>query len=66
MLSDIQRWYWEDLPIGHFLTALLENDLMETVGRADEVNVKVLSLYAKFLYNMMPMDYKVKAKRDFP
>ena len=64
-LRDLQRWYYEDLPIGHFLTALISNDLMETIGRADGTNTKVLPLYAKFLYNHMPMDYKQKAKRDF-
>ncbi|TMJ05799.1 MAG: hypothetical protein E6G97_02000 [Alphaproteobacteria bacterium] len=41
---------------GHFLTALLRNDLRETCARADHVNLQRLGDYVKFLYNFAPRD----------
>lgn len=64
-LHHIYQWYNDDLPIGHFLTAVLKNDFMEICGQADDANRKVLPLYAKFLYNIVPADYRTKAKRWF-
>lgn len=48
--------------LGHFLTAVIRNDFMEACFRADDTNSKVLPLYASFLYNIAPMDYKVQRK----
>ncbi len=39
---------------GRFLTAVLENDLMEAAGRADLINRAALADYATFLYNYAP------------
>lgn len=41
-------------PPGHFLTAMLRNDFLTTVGAADITNVKNLDIYAMFLYNVAP------------
>jgi len=46
--------------LGHFLTAVIQNDLVEACGRADSTNRLVLPLYATFLYNCVPMDYREK------
>lgn len=59
-LHHIYRWYWENLPIGHFLTAVLENNFVEASLRADRTNQIVLPIYAVFLYNAVPMDYRTK------
>ena len=40
--EDLKRYIEEGWPVHHFLTALLENDLMECVGRADERNFDAL------------------------
>ena len=42
------------IPPGHFLTAVICNDLAEAVGRADLTNQKNLHNYVKFLYNYAP------------
>jgi hypothetical protein len=40
---------------GGFLTAVLSNDLMQAVAKADNNNIVALPLIAKFIYNRMPM-----------
>lgn len=64
-LHHLYLWHKEDLPVGHFLSAVLKNDFMEACGRADNTNKKVLPIYAMFLYNYAPIDYKTKAKEQF-
>lgn len=41
-------------PFGGFLTAILANDLVGAVERADAENVRLLKNYASYLYNEMP------------
>jgi hypothetical protein len=41
-------------PFGDFVTAVLANDFVEVVLRADDHNVEILPDYASYLYNMMP------------
>ena len=41
-------------PVGHFLTAVLSNDLKEACHRADEFNQAFLFFYVRFLYNHAP------------
>jgi hypothetical protein len=38
-------------PGGSFVQAVVNNDLMETFGRADHINKKYIGLYVKLLYN---------------
>ena len=61
-LMHIVNWY-HDKPygFGHFLTAVVEDKFSAAVCRADTTNLKCIELYAKFMYNMMPQDYKLKA-----
>ncbi len=39
---------------GGFLSAILENNLIEAVGRADSDNQKRIVEYVKYLYNQAP------------
>lgn len=39
---------------GHFLTAVLENDLVGAFGRADDGNKRALEAIIKVLYNHVP------------
>ena len=49
------RAYVEDRrPIGHFLTALLSNNLIEAALRADDENRVALADWAGFLYEYAP------------
>jgi len=58
----ISRWYYEGYPLGHFLTAVVRNDLMEAVFKADYINSRALKLYAWFLTWCLPADWRDKAK----
>lgn len=40
--------------VGHFLTALLSNDLKETFARADDENQLAIQNYIGFLYSKAP------------
>jgi len=51
------------LPLGHFLTAIIENDFIRACGAADSTNALVLPLYASFLYNCVPADYPERLAR---
>jgi hypothetical protein len=44
----------EGRPVGDFLRALLSNDLLEAVGRADHLNTWLLPIYVGYLYNEFP------------
>ena len=60
-MDHIRRWYYEDYPIGRFLTAVVRNDFSEACFQADSVNKRALYLYALFLANKLPLDYRRKA-----
>lgn len=42
-------------PLGHFLEAIVCNDLREAVDRADEYNEGILGLYVRYMFNKTPM-----------
>ena len=41
---------------GHFLTALVENDLAQAINRADNTSRRLLFDYVSFLYNRAPAE----------
>lgn len=54
MMGGIKRYVEKGIPPGHFLTAVICNDLQEAVGRADDYNLKNLPAYAVYFYNRVP------------
>lgn len=54
MHGSIQRYLLNGIPPGSFLTAVLENDLMEAFGRADDDNREALFEWVRFIYNYAP------------
>ena len=60
-MEHMQRWYYEDYPLGGFLTAVVRNNLMEACFLADDVNIRALKLYAYFLTWNLPSDWRQKA-----
>uniref|UniRef100_A0A6M3LJJ6 Uncharacterized protein n=1 Tax=viral metagenome TaxID=1070528 RepID=A0A6M3LJJ6_9ZZZZ len=60
-MEHIQKWYYEDYPLGHFLTAVVHNDLINAVFHADDVNIRALKIYAYFLTWNLPADWREKA-----
>jgi hypothetical protein len=39
---------------GSFVCAVVDNNLMEAVGRADSININYLKFYCQLLYNFSP------------
>ena len=54
MHEHIRAYVEERRPIGHFLTALLSNDLKNAALRADDENRAALADWAGFLYEYAP------------
>lgn len=50
----VRLYVEEGVPVGDFLTAVLENNLVEAFARADEVNAERMRDYADFLWNEAP------------
>lgn len=50
------EWAMNGGDLGHFLTAVKDNDFIEACIRADGVNQRALYLYAMFMLNRMPTD----------
>jgi hypothetical protein len=53
-LEALRRYIEHGILPGHFLTAVLRNDLKEAVARADPVNQALLPVYVQWLYNRAP------------
>lgn len=54
MLDSLRGYIEHGCPVGHFLTAVLENDLAEACARADDDNMRVIPAYVAYLYNEAP------------
>lgn len=54
MMESLKRYIEQRIQPGHFLTAVLENNLKEAVGRADDVNIRLLPEYIAYPYNEAP------------
>ena len=52
--ESLDRYVNERMQPGGFLLAMLSNDLRETIGRADENNLRVLPHIFSYVYNRMP------------
>jgi len=50
----IIRYYERGIPPGHFLTAVIDNDLRGAIERADDTNVMALKAYVMWFYNQAP------------
>lgn len=60
-LEHVHQWYHTGRPLGDFLTAVVKNDFCDAVFYADDINGKAFRLYALFLHNHMPDDWREKA-----
>ena len=50
----LNRYTQDRIPTGGFLTAVLENNLMEAMGRADTINRYNLYDICTYIYNELP------------
>ena len=54
MMGGLTRYINEGIRPGHFLTAVICNDLSVAVGKADDINIDNLPAFAAYLYNEAP------------
>ena len=54
IIDSIERYVKEGIPTGDFLRAVLENNLMESFGRADLRNRATLFEICAYIYNEIP------------
>ena len=54
VIDGLNRYWHERCTVGHFLTAVLENDLMEAACRADVYNEPALAEIAKYVVHTLP------------
>ena len=54
VIASLDRYAERGILPGGFLTAVLENNLMEAVGRADMQNAVTLKDICTYVYNEMP------------
>ena len=50
----LDRWGDRGLPPGDFLRAVLENDLMKAMGRADSYNRATIFQITQYVYSKLP------------
>ena len=55
MIEGLVQYVMVGRPVGHFLRAVLSNDLKEACNRADEKNKTQLHAYIFFLFNYTPI-----------
>jgi hypothetical protein len=57
MWDSIENYIVEgDHNVGHFVKAIITNDLTEAVAHADSENLALLPNYVKFFYNEAPLN----------
>lgn len=54
IIESLNRYVEKGIHPGDFLKAVLENNLMEAVGRADHINIRRLPEICKYVYNNIP------------
>lgn len=54
MHGGIVRFYENGIPPGHFLSAVIDNDLKEAFSRADDINSERMKAYVMWFYNCAP------------
>lgn len=54
MMGAITRYIEHGVQPGDFLTAVLDNNLLEAIGRADEDNMANLPAYVGYFHNEAP------------
>ena len=52
----MQRYLENGIMPGHFLTAVLENNLFDAVMRADSTNLSLMPDIVKWIYNEVPWE----------
>lgn len=55
MMEGIKRYVEDGIRPGDFLTAIICNDLTNSVWRADETNMRNIPAFVEYFYNRVPL-----------
>ena len=55
IIDSLKRYAEKGIPTGGFLQAVLENDLMDAMGKVDDQNREAIWEICNFVYNDIPM-----------
>lgn len=55
-LEGLERYYKDRIPPGDFLTAVLQNNLLGSLSKADNENGEALSEIVKYIYVELPWE----------
>jgi len=56
MMPGIKRYLEHGIKPGRFLSAIIQNNLSQTVGQADSENLRNIPAYAAYFYNECSLD----------
>lgn len=54
IIGSLKRYTEDKVPTGSFLRAVLENNLVEAIGRADYININRLPSIVQYIYENLP------------
>ena len=54
IIESLDEYAKNGRPMGHFLSAVVSNNLFEAVGRADSDNLETLPIICSYIYNKLP------------
>lgn len=54
MQEALKRYVIDRIPPGHFLTAIITNDLRGAFAHADDENARLVGLYVRWFHNVPP------------
>ena len=54
LLAGLKRYYYDKIPTGTFLRAVLENNLSQAILGADSENLKLIYEIVSFIYDELP------------
>ena len=54
MMGAIERYIDHRIPPGHFLTAVITNNLSDAVAYADDENIRNIPAFVGYFYNVAP------------
>lgn len=63
IIESLRAYMWTGRPTGGFLRAVLENDLKQTVMRADHENIHAIPAIVAIMYNELPAQAQGNAER---
>lgn len=63
ILNSLKHYVWFGQPPGDFVRAVLCNDLLSAIGRADEASLVAIKPICQYVYNALPSECHGSAQK---